>query len=283
MIPYPEHMIPTSNSPLISCLCVTKRTLKDIQSSIRCFLSQTYSNKELIILHHTGDEEIKRFVNDHNSQYNNASIIYMKNERGLSLTLGELRNLAIESCNGEYFCQWDDDDWYHMDRLTIQFRALVNNYQQCTLLTNLLIFDQTTQTAYLTPFRFWENSILCNRSLFTHELRYPALTQGEDSSFVNQLTELHGSYPLVAPYLYIYIIHESNTWPQAHYTGILSRSKKMPDNISVIINDIVKGRISNREASEILGSPQLLSAIKYFSNVKNNFLLSYIQQFVSTG
>jgi len=278
-------MVPTPNIPLISCLCVTKRTLKDIQGSIRCFLSQTYPNRELIILHHTGNEEIKRFVSDHNSQDNNISISYIENERGISSTLGELRNLAIESCKGAYFCQWDDDDWYHMDRLTIQFGALVNNYQQCTLLTNLFIFDKTSQTAYLTPFRFWENSILCNRSLFSHELRYPALTQGEDSTFVNQLIEGHGFYPLVAPYLYIYIIHQSNTWPPAHYAGIFSRSKKMPDHISAMINEIVEGRVSNREASEFLGSPQLLSAIRYFSNInmKNNLLSTYIQQLVSTG
>jgi glycosyltransferase involved in cell wall biosynthesis len=32
-------------------------------------------------------------------------------------TLGSLRNLDIEMAQGEYVCQWDDDDWYHAGRI----------------------------------------------------------------------------------------------------------------------------------------------------------------------
>jgi glycosyltransferase involved in cell wall biosynthesis len=278
-------MIALSDTPLISCLCVTKRRLEEIQGSIRCFLSQTYPNKELIILHHTGDNKIKNFVMDYCLGTNKDQIIYIEKSSYSTLTLGELRNIAIEHCGGTYFCQWDDDDWYHNDRLKIQFSAMLNNFQHCSLLTNLIIFDKDRQNAYLTPFRFWENSILCEKAAFNNGIRYPALTQGEDSFFTNSVIETYGFFPLVAPNLYIYIIHGSNTWPHSHHEGIFSRSKKFPDNISQMINEIILGRIPNTEASDLLNSREVLGSFKYFSNInlRDKSLSGYIQKYVQNG
>src|SRR5690606_39021363 len=104
---------------------------------------------------------------------------------GSDLTLGEKRNAAIDFCNGEYWCTWDDDDFHHPDRLTIQMVALQKSEYKSAALSRVILYDAKTASAYLSAKRYaWEQTVICERSLSLENplFRYIARQKGEDSS-----------------------------------------------------------------------------------------------------
>src|SRR5258705_7030930 len=95
--------------PLVSCLCITKNDLGQLRRSVRCFSAQSYANKELVIVH----EGLRPEVTDWLGRLKNANFRIVPVSTRPKKSLGELRNISIAHATGEYFCQWDDDDWYH--------------------------------------------------------------------------------------------------------------------------------------------------------------------------
>lgn len=88
------------NLPLISCLCVTQYKVKQLKRAINCFNSQTYINKELIIMYEDNDKETQNYIESYGETEN---IYCIEVPAEPKMTLGELRNCSIASCNGEYF------------------------------------------------------------------------------------------------------------------------------------------------------------------------------------
>lgn len=265
------------NSPLVSCVCVTKRTLEEIQISIECFLSQSYKNRELIVLHDGGDFEIEEYISEMNNVNTDCNLFYHQYESNHGTSLGELRNISIGLSSGEFVCQWDDDDWMHKDRISRQFHAMRTNFQTSCVLTNLLIYDRERREGYLSEFRLWEGSILFDRKIISNTLKYPEINRGEDSVFFNGVVD-SGCYPLIASNLYIYIIHGSNTWPRQHFEGIKSRSRRLPVRSLSIIDGIVSGQLSVLDGSEILDSAEFLSSMRYSipTNLAGRKLSDYV-------
>ena len=109
--------------PLISCICVTYRKPALLERAIRCFESQTYPNKELVILYEDHDEPTVTYITGHTFSPGIRCICTPGNPKK---TLGELRNIANNAAKGEFLCQWDDDDWYHPSRLTFRARVHVS-------------------------------------------------------------------------------------------------------------------------------------------------------------
>lgn len=272
-------MLNSKKYPLITCLCITRGKPEKLQRAIHCFQAQTYQHKELLIIYEDDDQAtIEFFKNYERNKFSN--IFFVQIETTPKLTLGELRNLAIKQCSGEYFCQWDDDDWYHRDRLLTQMNGIIENYQDASLMTNWLLFDDKNKQAYFSLFRLWEGSVLCKKNLITKDLQYPAMSRLEDAIFINLLVENHKVYPIVKPNLYIYVCHGNNTWPRNHFERMFSVAHKLPPHISKQINDILQEKYSIEEACEILDSGELLSELKFFSfnniNVPNKNLSKYI-------
>jgi len=108
------------SDPLISCLCITKYRTRFLKRAIDCFLHQSYLNKELIIVYPEEDKETEFFImaNQH------PLIRSVKVKDTSKKSLGRLRNMSIDTADGEFFCVWDDDDWYHKDRLQFQMNAI---------------------------------------------------------------------------------------------------------------------------------------------------------------
>jgi Glycosyl transferase family 2 len=179
------------------------------------------------------------------------------------LTLGELRNEAIKRARGEYFCQWDDDDWYHNERLSRQYEACVSNCREASALTNWLIFDELDGSAYFSHFRLWEGSLFCRRDVVTTEVCYPSERRNEDSVFINMLMARGYIFPLVAAGLYIYTAHESNTWPREHFRTMFAAGQKLSADSTALIANILEGKFSVDEASALLRSEPLLKQLTY--------------------
>jgi glycosyltransferase involved in cell wall biosynthesis len=246
--------------PKISCICITRKRPASLIKAIRCFREQTYQNKELLI--YFEDDDIATAgvgLQDYGS-----NVKFVKVNAYPKMKLGQLRNLAISNADGEYFCQWDDDDWYHRDRLTSQYNALIENHKEASILLFWIMYDTPSQKAYLSTPYYWEGSILCKRTL--HALyQYEHLQKGEDTPFVKNLIKHNAVYPLIRPSLYIYIHTGQNTWNSEHFKTFFSKSLKLSENTSNLIRGIIDGTTEHVEACDIMSSQYILKELNYFS------------------
>ena len=77
--------------------------------AVDCFHAQTHGSRELVIVN-TGDVRLWR---------GEPEVVEIMVEQA-GLTLGELRNRALEAARGDWVIQWDDDDWHHPERIASQ-------------------------------------------------------------------------------------------------------------------------------------------------------------------
>jgi len=211
---------PTHNR-LVSCLCVTRNRVALLSRSISCFLAQTHPARELVIVCEDSDLATRKFL----SQISDLRIRIIEVPSALELPLGALRNLAIDAARGRWFCQWDDDDWHHPHRLDVQWTHLRASGKAACVLTNWTIYDVRQQRAFLSERRAWEGSLLCDRYALDADHRYPSLTRGEDTPFVERLIASDALACINRPDLYVYVYHGANTWDATHWSAnIFARS-----------------------------------------------------------
>jgi glycosyltransferase involved in cell wall biosynthesis len=224
--------------PLISCICVTRGRSNLLKRAIRCFNEQTYPNKELIILYEDDDLTTNDFlVTQSVEAFQNIQAI--KIPRSNDQHLGRLRNLAIQHASGTYICQWDDDDWYHPERLQYQYKLLIENDVEACVLSREIIFDVHTENAYLSCIRNWEGSLLCSKEkALGHP--YINLVKGEDTPTIEALRVNRDLYTdtRITPY-YVYVYHGTNTWDYTHFKKFFAFSKIFPKELSTLISTII--------------------------------------------
>jgi len=236
--------------PLISCICITRGKPGMLSRVIRCFYAQSYQNKEMIIVYEEDDHATAAFVSNHN--HLGANIQLVKIPAAPRMTLGALRNKGISAANGDFICQWDDDDWYHMNRLTCQYHAMLQQGADGSVLTRWLVFNEVSGKAYLSNRRLWEGSILCRKERIQQKA-YENITRGEDTVVIEHLVST-GCLHLVedVPELYIYVYHGGNTWHSSHWDFIFTSSTDLADKCSRHINDILNEEYSVETASLML-------------------------------
>lgn len=219
--------------PLISCICVTRKRVHLLSRAIQCFLHQTYINKELIIVFEDDDTETLAFSKEASKQYQNVKWYPVK--RAPDKHLGALRNEAISFASGVYICQWDDDDWYHPERLSFQFSELQQSQKEACVLGYEIIFDALHQQSYLSCLRFWEGTVLCSKDI-TMKYSYRNIEKGEDTPFITTLQQYALVYlsQKITPF-YIYVYHGKNTWDYHHFKTFFPYCKKLPTPINDVI------------------------------------------------
>lgn len=237
-----------TNNPLISCLCVTRDKPALLKRAIRSFHDQTYVNKELIIVFESDDLSTKQFV----EQISDHDVFKVEVAASPKQTLGQLRNLSVLKGHGDYFCQWDDDDWYHNSRLEFQMNALKESQLPACVMIQWLVFDATRNHAYVSNMRPWEGSLLCRKSLLAGALEYDETARGEETNLVYKLLLKNLVVTMVMPQLYVYVYHGKNVWGYEHWENIFAASKALPPESGVVIRDILENRHSGEEASRLL-------------------------------
>jgi len=210
------------DSPLISCLCVTHNKPKILTCAIKCFERQTYENKQLIIVYDESDIEKTSFLKKErfcgNIKIVPVNLLEQKNNIGI------LRNISIRESDGEYICIWDDDDWYDIDRLEIQFQQIRMSKKKGSVLSRIIIYNSLNNKSYLSYPRLWEGTLVC-----THELMisnpYPELKIHEDTPIIKKLYSIDVLTIINNhPELYIYNYHANNTCNKKHFDLIFENS-----------------------------------------------------------
>src|SRR5687768_13464892 len=124
--------------PLVSCLCISQNRPEFLKNAISCFIAQSYTDKELVVVSRRYDPEYDQII----SRLSDGSVKYYGLNNADQLTLGELRNIAIEKSAGDFFCTWDDDDWYHNKRIEKQLQGIFDGKKSGTILPYCLLFDK---------------------------------------------------------------------------------------------------------------------------------------------
>jgi glycosyltransferase involved in cell wall biosynthesis len=195
---------------LVSCLCVTRNRVALLRRAVQCFLRQTYSQKELIVLYESDDIATRYFV----AQLNEPSILAIEVSATPRLTLGSLRNLAVRVSRGNYVAQWDDDDWHGPARIEEQMSALETHGRPGCVLLRWLLYDEVTHKAMVSHTRAWEGSLLARRDAMP---LYADLPKFEDTPAVTSMLNEDKLVGLDRPDLYVYTYHGANTWERSHW------------------------------------------------------------------
>lgn len=224
--------------PLVSCLCVTRGKPNMLKRVIACFESQSYPYLEMVIVWEEDDMQTEQFVRqvELGERYKFCKVPVTP----IKKSLGELRNLSIQKAKGEYVCQWDDDDWYDPERLSIQMTRLQRSGKPACILSRWIIFDKVTGKSYLSKRRLWEGSILCRKELM-QKTAYPVLSKGEDtpviqSLFDRDLLEIIDDNPEI----YIYVYHGKNTWEREHFERIFEESTELDAQYTMQIQTLLQ-------------------------------------------
>jgi glycosyltransferase involved in cell wall biosynthesis len=212
-VPEPSLGIAKNDIPRVSCLMVTGDRKFLSRRAIQCFINQTYQNKELVIVD-DGEEDYTDLL----SRIPKDEYKYIKIKKCPNTVLGSLRNLTLDAASGDYLVQWDDDDWYHPDRIKIQATYLDKGYDACSLSATLVhICDETSvNMPFIGTLKNGVPGSIMHRN--DRHIRYPALRKGEDTIYQKEwmsrnFIKLSDEYN----HLFIRCYHGKNTWNDQHF------------------------------------------------------------------
>lgn len=239
--------------PLVSCICVTHNRPALLKRAIACFEHQYYRQKELVILYQDDDRQTEAALLAY--PFDKAGLVkIIKTRKQAGMHLGTLRNYAIANASGSYICQWDDDDWYHPDRIAALMNQILTSGYTAIVQEQIIIFDNKEQKAFLAYRRPWEGSLLCKKAVFTIT-GYPNMEQGEDTPLITTLLNRKELFVNNQnPHHYIYIYHGNNTWDYGHFKGLIHYSRPLPDIVNAIIKNILDTSPADPSAIEALNN-----------------------------
>ncbi len=199
-----------------------------VKRSIIAYCAQTHPCKELVIVLDAGCPDAKAEVRSIVSGLGRDDIKVFEAPSGQ--TLGALCNLSRACAYGSVLCQWDDDDFYHAERVERQLAALRESGKAAVGLQDVLQFFPAKSEMYWTNWRNAPPTIMPSTIMFRAEapLCYPEAGPearlGEDSAVCSQLLAADALYPLAGmPQLTIYNSHGANTWHNAHHAMLAEK------------------------------------------------------------
>lgn len=256
-----SSIINSVQAPLISCLCITHKRPELLKNAIRCFLQQDYSNKELVVVYNCNDIQTIQALREFQSEQIRT---FALDTKGQNLTIGELRNITVELSRGKFLCTWDDDDWYGVDRIKNQLSAIIKYKKKASILSHVLMYDRSKQTAYLSHSRMWEFSILFEKQAVANlGIKYRHINRAEDYFFVNDLIKENLLVPILDPTQYIYHSTGTNTCGQGHFDWLHSHSEKLSAYQTLVIQKAVNGGLDPAEAYNKMQGENFLHNFRY--------------------
>jgi glycosyltransferase involved in cell wall biosynthesis len=188
---------------LISCIMATKDRPRFFRQALRCFLRQTYTSSELVVVD-DGEQSVAADCAGVDR------VRYVRLDQPAST--GAKLNIGVEHARGDILQKLDDDDYYHPDFLNIAAaHAPRENRDSCVVSWDcfLILIVGDGQLRYSGHGWTLGNSLGFTRK-FWARAPFRDLARGSDSSF---LRDQPGALVRVcAPEHCIVIRHGANTW-----------------------------------------------------------------------
>ncbi len=164
-----------SDMPKVACIMLVNGRHDMVQRAFASYRSQTYVEKELIILD-TGDEDCAPtdgYWGDHDDVRHRWADLSLQ-----SWSIGRLRNEANTSCKSDLIAHWDSDDWSHPRRLEEQVEFLMASGKRAVGYRDMLFWDTTAggETWLYDsghPMRFVGSSMLYTREAWERSPFHP--------------------------------------------------------------------------------------------------------------
>jgi hypothetical protein len=143
------------------------------------------------------------------------------------LSLGTLRQIAVENASGSLICQWDDDDYNHSHRLSNQIVAMKSAGAEASYLADNLHFFSDTRTLYWCDWHRPRLHVGHPGTLLAYKSalpRYNELLDRREDLEVQQSLRVRSRIALLhdAGYLYIYVYHGSNVFDREHHARLVT-------------------------------------------------------------
>lgn len=217
--------------PMVSCLTVTADRLVLLKEAIACYLAQTYTERELVIVTCAG-ARYRAAIHHHLAVLGRSDIRLIEADAA-DATLGALRNISLDAAKGDIVCQWDDDDLYHPDRILAQHDRMEEARASACFLTGHLQYFDRARSLFLLDWRQLGGAAelqMLPGSLFAvrdARLRYPEsgadARTGEDNAVRACLAASAEIAALDdAWHLYVYRCHGRNLLAEHHHQWITS-------------------------------------------------------------
>jgi hypothetical protein len=213
---------PLAPDPKVSCVMVSRNRLEWVRRSIDCYLAQTYAHRELVIVRDPSVPigDVEAYV----ASLRRDDIRLVRPDG--PLRLNELRNLSFARASGELFCQWDDDDLSHPDRVRIQAEVLLEHDVIASLLQDEFEYFVDSGELYWanwesTPLACLPGTLMVRRDAGANYPMESSFSERSEDSAV--LFGLAQPVAIVggAPYLYVYSFHGDNTWGESHRRALV--------------------------------------------------------------
>src|SRR5690625_995330 len=221
--------------PKVSCLTVTADRKHLMKRAIQCFQKQTYRHKELVIID-DGEQDLGKLL----APLPADQVKYVKLEKKPENILGKLRNRSLEEATGDFIIQWDDDDWYHPERIATQARMLMSGYDACCLSGALMHLDEEPymQHPYVGYLPDGIPGSIMHRTDAT--IRYPHTRRAEDTVYLKEwMDRRYLQLPDEHSHLFIRCYHGANTWEKEHFLRRIRNNPK--DAVLYFWHAILKG------------------------------------------
>ena len=181
---YPKYLtVPDYQPrPLVTCLCITGPSGRRqfLPRAITCYQSQTYPNKQLLILSDHDGEYISDLIPD-------VSDIIHARLPTPQPTIGDKRNRGVELCAGQIICHQDDDDYFVPTRVATQVAHLTSGYAKVTAYQDCYFINEHNIWIYHHAHpAIGIGSSLCYYRSWALTRPFPSLQIGEDNAFVQQ-------------------------------------------------------------------------------------------------
>lgn len=197
-----------TKQPIITALMISKGNINLVRESYNCFVRQNYPAKRLLIVTDCTPKVLRALI-ELTKNNREVSILHVKDK----LTLGELRNLSLKHSPSDLTIQWDDDDWFAPNRMSLQYLMLHN--KTAVLLTEQLhYFRNSNEVALIKDFSGIEGTILLNRA---SGFKYPSLRAGEDTVLKQELVRKNAVTLVSGGFCYCRTYHGNNTWDLEHH------------------------------------------------------------------
>lgn len=210
-------------SPDVTALMITTGRLELVAQSVADYQRQTYGTRAMVIVTDGPESVVTGLLQLAEAD---PSIRVVRFAGGGSL--GELRNVGLDAAPSDWTIQWDDDDWYHPDRLAHQVAGIKPGKSAVLLQEQLHYRRDTGEFAWIRKPVGIDGTILYDRR---YPLRYPALRRSEDTALVAELRR-HDQIALVPGGIhYCRTYHGANAWGAAHHVTRMRNLSMSADEV----------------------------------------------------